>query len=114
MALRSSHTNREIKPRSDDKSRSFVTLMSSLSIITLSKVSHYYKILSHNYYKMSLYNYLPFYVLLWWKWASILCPVEVTEETDEYKAVLCYLLFLTPSFYREERTCFILVMEKRL
>ncbi len=111
MALRSSHTNREIQPRSDDKSRSFVTLISSLSIITLYRVSHYYKILSHNYYKVSLYNYLPFYVLLWWKWASILCPVE---DTDEYKAVLRYFLFLTPSFYREERTCFILMMEKGL
>ncbi len=32
-ALRSSSTNREIQPRSDDKSRSFVTLMRAVSVL---------------------------------------------------------------------------------
>ncbi len=32
-ALRSSRTNREIQPRSDDKSRSFVTLMRAVSVL---------------------------------------------------------------------------------
>ncbi len=31
--LRSSSTNREIQPRSDDKSRSFVTLMRAVSVL---------------------------------------------------------------------------------
>ncbi len=33
LALRSSSTNREIQPRSDDKSRSFVTLMRAVSVL---------------------------------------------------------------------------------
>ena len=32
-ALRSSNTNREIQPRSDDKSKSFVTLMRAVSVL---------------------------------------------------------------------------------